>query len=1172
MAISPAAIREVYDGAERLVLQKITTRIAKDGGISGDHWLKRKEAEINRHRTEIDKILQKFAIDGPKAVEDLVVQGYMSGVLSADGDLIDAGAKMVAKPISFKPSKLGEAVSVTGTFGAIHASAINSLVAEATGGLKGAHVVMLRQARDAYRDIIMQVAPSAVAGVDTRLQATQRALRTFGDKGIGTFGDKAGKNWDIASYAEMATRTSMAHAHVQGHINRLSEQGNDLVIVSNHPEASDLCRPHEGKVYSISGDHPTYPKLSWAISTGLFHPNCRHTINAYIEGLTETPDVHGDPKGYEQRMKQRYLERQVRHWKKREITAITPKDKAMAKAKVKEWQNKVQSHVRQTGGVRDYSREKVYPGTFGKGPAPTSGKIPSMDPAATVGKLVKEAKSEIKDAMGGGAPKTWADISKNLTFLHDGNAVKSVFKDVSRKDWDEATELFKKHKPDMTDKVMPLSELGSAQPANATYMLEKMAGELNTVDKLLGAGDGRAPFTVYRYKGQDILVDGNHRATLLRQHGVKDINVKFVDLDELSMGAKGEVKDAISAGASRETRISEAMTKHLTPAQLKTTKAPDVQRWLSKLDDGDFERATMHLDTIYKKHSSRDFNTGTVKIPDGPVVAAKPPAGIEIKATPKVTTVGSTGAPLSKSIGTIEHGGRKYTEEQVTDAIYSAADANPYDDVKFIEIRERMLRGIKPIDREMSMLKEYLPKGAPKIESVKPKSPAATPWHKAMSDFRERVVDTDLVVGDTKKRLLAEIDEAVDRSRPIPGWSSMLKTYMHRVYPKDTKVKKILMVDDIAKSKSVPKSVKTAMEKLAVDAKDGTALRDAIVKTGDVRLMDKLSEVYGDVRKIGLGHSTAMDAARDILAGTKKLDDFVPKITTGEKLVKLLNDDKTMWESQHFRMGPADDAIERRYADAKRAVEDIIRKHPPSKDKYYNQFLNADGSVDFDKYFDATKEHMKKLIDESLPTVRVSPSVLQTIVKTDGRFKSQFETGKSNGMFNPSRRKAVESNLFNTPNDMKNEDRPIYGLLDGPHGQTSGGKWYGAVKVRMRKSAIMDRSTVTIGDSLDYDAAGMRMSNPETRITREDILVATDPSKIHHRSYTEFQVHGGLSLSDVERVDISQFDIGGPDMIKALEQIESHGIPVRVWSELDNDRKSKDIWSKSLAEFKAFKG
>src|SRR5690606_5493901 len=154
-------------------------------------------------------------------------------------------------------------------------------------------------------------------------EAAQMALNRFADAGITGFVDRAGRRWDIASYAEMATRTATGRAAIQGHTDRLTAPGYALGNGSDPPDWCSVCRPWEGRVLSLSGVTPGYPTLAEAQGSGLFHANCTHSLSAYIPGLTRAPERRrlANPEGYEKRQRQRYNERQIRKWKRREAAA-----------------------------------------------------------------------------------------------------------------------------------------------------------------------------------------------------------------------------------------------------------------------------------------------------------------------------------------------------------------------------------------------------------------------------------------------------------------------------------------------------------------------------------------------------------------------------------------------------------------------------------------------------------------------------------------------------------------------------------------------------------------------------------------------------------------------------------------------------------------------------------
>lgn len=391
MAISPKRnnewaeeMRRIYADAELRMLEKIAKRIAR--GIDDEGWQERKLAELGKHRDEMNKVIKELRQHGPEALESSIVRGYLAGMISADSDLDHLGVDLPQERISESIKDTGS-IEALMKFGMVNVGAVKKLAEASTDNLENAHLQILRNSNDAYRKVIQEVAGSGVVGADTRKQVAQRALARYAGKGVGSFVDKAGRTWDIASYTEMATRTAIGNAQIEGHISRMQEQGRDLVIVSDHPEECSTCAPWERKVLSISGDDDRHKSLRHATSAGLFHPNCGHTINAYIEGLTtDVGNGDSDEDGYEKRQKQRYLERQVRQWKKRQAIAITDQEQAKANAKVKYWQLQLREFTAEHDRRRRYDRESI------NKPASDNG----IGVKSKIGKMMKEDDRKIQ--------------------------------------------------------------------------------------------------------------------------------------------------------------------------------------------------------------------------------------------------------------------------------------------------------------------------------------------------------------------------------------------------------------------------------------------------------------------------------------------------------------------------------------------------------------------------------------------------------------------------------------------------------------------------------------------------------------------------------------------------------------------------------------------------------
>lgn len=348
MPISPAdaereseEIRRIYAEAERIVAEKIARRVAR--GIDEEGYYERKLAELQALRREVEAEIRRLQ-RAEREVERIVADAYEKGSQAAIVDL----------------RRVARAETLRTAFTAANQRAIQALVQTAIGNLRATHLRILRQAEDVYRQVIAETAvPQVLTGVLTRREAAQRALDRFAELGISGFVDRAGRSWSLESYAEMAVRTALGQAAVQGHIDKLIENNRDLVIVSDSPEECEKCRPWEGRILSLTGQTPGYPTVDQARAAGLWHPNCTHRIGLYVPGLTRPMRGTAAPQRYEDRQQQRYIERQIRKWKLREAAAITDDAKRLASAKVRDWQAVMRRFIAETGRIRKPSREQI---------------------------------------------------------------------------------------------------------------------------------------------------------------------------------------------------------------------------------------------------------------------------------------------------------------------------------------------------------------------------------------------------------------------------------------------------------------------------------------------------------------------------------------------------------------------------------------------------------------------------------------------------------------------------------------------------------------------------------------------------------------------------------------------------------------------------------------------
>lgn len=360
MPVSPAMaedlareVGQLYQDAEAHLLGLLASALEAD--IDSPRWAELKARSIGDLRTAVEAVAEALQTDTDGAVRRALVEAYNRGRQAAVAELgaLDIGRELVAR----------ETLP--------NAPAVDRLAASMAEDTRPVYQRITRAVVDVFRRITSRASGTQLLTGITRRQASQRALDQFANRGVTGFVDSAGRSWDMASYAEMAVRSVTARAAVEGHVDALTEIGVGLVIVSDAPLECPLCRPWEGEVLTIGGqsgphtirvEHTIQPSglftptrtvavhvagsLTEARANGLFHPNCRHSLGAYLPGVTTRPPHH-PTRGttYEDTQRQREIERHIRQWKRREAAAMDEQALRRAGVKVREWQAAMRAHL-----------------------------------------------------------------------------------------------------------------------------------------------------------------------------------------------------------------------------------------------------------------------------------------------------------------------------------------------------------------------------------------------------------------------------------------------------------------------------------------------------------------------------------------------------------------------------------------------------------------------------------------------------------------------------------------------------------------------------------------------------------------------------------------------------------------------------------------------------------
>lgn len=282
---------------------------------------------------------------------------------------------------SWNPPKPEPEKTSEDMFFGVNDKRLENLMQDMHDAEKKAQTAALRMMDDVYRRTISQAATAMAAGATTLPQAIDMAVQDFLKAGINCIEYSNGARVNIADYVQMALRTAATRSFLQGEAKRRAELGIDTVLVSQYGACSKTCLPWQGRVYiddvwgeftgqiksdrGLSSNGNWYPLLSVAVKAGLFHPNCRHTVSTWFEGVSRLPDPMDTAKiseNSELEQRQRAMEKKIREYKRMAQGLQDPAQVKEYKRKTAEAQKELREFIAEHSDVlrRDYWREKIY--------------------------------------------------------------------------------------------------------------------------------------------------------------------------------------------------------------------------------------------------------------------------------------------------------------------------------------------------------------------------------------------------------------------------------------------------------------------------------------------------------------------------------------------------------------------------------------------------------------------------------------------------------------------------------------------------------------------------------------------------------------------------------------------------------------------------------------------
>lgn len=304
--------------------------------------------------------------------------------------------------------------------------------------------------------------------------------------------------------------------------------------------------------------------------------------------------------------------------------------------------------------------------------------------------------------------------------------------------------------------------------------------------------------------------------------------------------------------------------------------------------------------------------------------------------------------------------------------------------------------------------------------------------------------------------------------------------------------------------------------------------------------------------KVSVGEATPVDAPKPKKPGTRKAPkktasktgDYTgplykpgadvdrPELAEYRKLLTAASrkDGAGLSPDEDARLFELRESLDLPAADHDRLVQEAQIEAAYQEFKSRNSLKGSDTRI---------KASMAKQTQEAFAGKPVAVRVTQkglTDLLSDGRFKTQFETGKSGGLVDTGQRAKREAAWFGLAPDADPKKRPVYGYVavGGIHAagdaDSDALSQYGQVQVVL-KDEVRTRTTAMFGDSLDHKASGLPtpIDDPSwlsytparTSLMAYGLDTPTrdvDSPEWRAGQYAEATIHGGVTLADVDRV------------------------------------------------------
>lgn len=360
----PESLVDMYSQAEEDIIVDMARRISTyDYFIpSAEHQFRRMQ-EMGSSYDDIVSRLAQTTKQSKKEVERLIKE--------AGAETLKTDQKLYKKA-GLEPKPLKAAVHLQQTL----RQGINRTNSTFANLTRTTARIGNKQFTDALDRAYMQIS----TGAFDPETAIKKAVKDLSSEGLTAVNYASGRHVSLEGAVRSTITTGVNQNALAVQEAYMDDMGCDLVETTAHGGSRPEHALWQGKVFSRSGTHSKYSPLrqatGYGTGAGLGGWNCRHSMFPFFEGISEKAHNSEDLRDYESKAysyngkkmteyeavsKQRYIERQVRRWK-REYAAMDAAglDTAEARIKIKKWRSVHDDFIQQTGLKKQPSRTQIY--------------------------------------------------------------------------------------------------------------------------------------------------------------------------------------------------------------------------------------------------------------------------------------------------------------------------------------------------------------------------------------------------------------------------------------------------------------------------------------------------------------------------------------------------------------------------------------------------------------------------------------------------------------------------------------------------------------------------------------------------------------------------------------------------------------------------------------------